>query len=174
MMEDSVLPRTGRRDVLLAIAVGGLIAGVVDILQACIEEGWDIPLYVAAGLVGPKAEHGGAGTYVLGLLLHFLIAFTAATVYYAASRRLAFLIEHPLICGLFFGAAVFVVMNLIVLPLSGLHQTGPFSLRYLLHGMLQKMVVVGLPIAYSVHRFARQASRATVGDRPELRIANQR
>ncbi|HZR57791.1 MAG TPA: hypothetical protein VFA74_13030 [Terriglobales bacterium] len=34
---------------------------------------------------------------------------------------LGFLKEHPLICGLFYGAAVELVMSLIVLPLSALH-----------------------------------------------------
>jgi hypothetical protein len=59
--------------------------------------------------------------YVPGVLRHFLIAFSAAAVYYAASRRLGFLKEPALVCGLFYGAAVEEVMNLIVLPLSALH-----------------------------------------------------
>ncbi len=52
--------------------------------------------------------------------MHFLIACSAAAVYLAASRRLRFLTEHPLVCGLFLGAAVEEVMNLVVLPLSAL------------------------------------------------------
>jgi len=146
---------TRKGSALLAIAVGGLIAGVIDLLQACIQEGWDIPLYVAAGLLGRQAIQGGAGTYMLGVLLHFFIALTAATVYYATSRRLPFLTEHPLVCGLCYGACVMLVMNLIVLPLSGLHARGPFTLHYLGLGLLQKMVVVGLPISFSVRRFAK-------------------
>src|SRR5260370_11524668 len=85
----------------LAIAVGGLVAGTLDLTQACILFGWDIPLAIAAGLLGRQALHGGAGTYVLGILLHFFIACSVAAVYYAASRRLPFLKEHPLVCGLF-------------------------------------------------------------------------
>jgi hypothetical protein len=42
--------------------------------------------------------------YVLGVFLHFAIALSAATIYYAASRKLGFLKEHPLVCGLFYGA----------------------------------------------------------------------
>jgi hypothetical protein len=48
------------------------------------------------------------------------------------------------------------VMNLVVLPLSALHARGPYQLHDLLQGLLVHMVMVGLPIAYSVRRFARQ------------------
>jgi hypothetical protein len=122
MTEDSAARPVDRKNAALAIAAGGLIAGTLDLLQACILFGWRIPLVIASGLLGPQAVHGGAGTYVLGIALHFLIACSAAAVYYAASRRLGFLIAHPLVCGLFFGAAVEEVMNLVVLPLSALTQ----------------------------------------------------
>lgn len=143
------------RRAILAIGVGGLTAGVIDLAQACLLFGWTIPLSIAGGLVGAKAIHGGAGLYILGVFLHFFIALSAATVYYAASRRLHFLTEHPLVCGLFFGAAVDQVMTLIVLPLSALHAKGPYQLQSLLLGLSVHMVVIGLPIAFSVRRFAR-------------------
>src|SRR6266699_1753486 len=108
----------------LAIAVGGLAAGTLDLSQALILFGRRVPLAIAAGLLGGQAFHGGAGIYLLGIGLHFFIACSAAAVYYAASRRLDFLTEHPLVCGLFFGAAVEEVMNLVVLPLSALHARG--------------------------------------------------
>jgi Na+/alanine symporter len=132
-----------------------LVAGTLDLMQACILFGWDIPLVIAAGLLGQRAIHGGAGTYVLGVLLHFFIACSAAAIYYAASRRLRFLVEHPLVCGLFFGGAVQEVMNLVVLPLSALHSRGPYELHDLIQGLAVHMVVIGLPIAYSVRRFGR-------------------
>jgi hypothetical protein len=155
MTEDSVPRPTRKNNALLAILVGGGIAGALDLTQACILFGWDIPLAIAAGLLGPKAFHGGPGTYVLGVFLHFFIACSAATVYYAASRRLVFLREYPLVCGLFFGAGVEDVMNLVVLPLSALHAKGPYTLHDLILGLLVHMVVIGLPISYSIRRFAR-------------------
>lgn len=137
-----------------AILIGGLIAGTLDLTQAYLLFGWDIPLAIAAGLLGPSALHGGAGIYALGVLLHFFIALSAAAIYYAASRRLPFLAEHPLICGLFFGAAVEETMNLVVLPLSALHAKGPYELKELLLGLAVHMVVIGLPIAYSTRHFS--------------------
>jgi hypothetical protein len=146
-------PRPG--NALLAIGVGGLIAGAIDLTQACFLFGVKIPLAIAAGLLGPDAFQGGAGTYALGVLLHFFIACSAAAIYYAASRRLRFLTEHPLVCGLFFGSWVELFMRLIVLPLSGLHAAGPYAYRDLALGLLVHMFVVGLPISFSVRQFAR-------------------
>ena len=142
------------RNAVKAIAAGGLLVGALDLTQAMILFGRKIPLAIAAGLLGRQAFHGGAGTYALGIALHFFIAFSAAAVYYAASRRLPFLIEHPLVCGLVYGALVENVMNLIVLPLSALHARGPYRLHDLLLGLGVHMVVVGLPISFSVRHFA--------------------
>jgi hypothetical protein len=155
MTGDSAHGGLRKNNAVLAIAVGGGTAGALDLLQACILFGWDIPLAIAGGLLGREAFHGGVGTYVLGVALHFFIACSAAAVYYAASRRLRFMTEHPLVCGLFFGAAVQEVMNLVVLPLSALHSRGPYKLHDLIQGLLVHMVVIGLPISFSVRRFAK-------------------
>jgi hypothetical protein len=155
MMQDAAPRPSGKSNALLAIAVGGGIAGTLDLLQACILFGWDIPLAIAAGLLGRQAFQGGAGTYVLGVALHFFIACSAAAIYYAVSRKLPFMTEYPLVCGLFFGAAVQEFMNLVVLPLSALHSRGPYKLHDLILGLLVHMVVIGLPISYSIRRFAK-------------------
>jgi hypothetical protein len=155
MTGDSAPGPSGKGNALLAIAVGGGIAGTLDLLQASILFGWHIPLVIAAGLLGRSAVHGGVGTYVLGVVLHFFIASSAAAIYYGASLKLVFLKEHPLVCGLFFGAAVEDVMSFIVLPLSALHARGPYQLHDLILGLLVHMVVIGLPISFSVRRFAR-------------------
>jgi hypothetical protein len=59
------------------------------------------------------------------------------------------------VCGLFYGIAVELVMSYIVLPLSALHARGPYDLREVLQGLLVHMVVIGLPISFSVRRFAK-------------------
>lgn len=144
-----------KQNPLLAICVGGLLAGSLDLGAAFIFFGAGVPRAIAGGLLGRGAFQGGAGTYVLGIALHFFIAMSAATVFYAASRTLAFLKEHALVCGLFYGIAVFLVMNLVVLPLSALHSRGPFQLVGLIQGLLVHMFFVGLPISFSVRQFTK-------------------
>ncbi len=153
-MENSATLAAGKRNGVLAIAAGGLSAGTLDLLQACILFGWRIPKVIAAGLLGPQVIRGGTGIYVLGLVLHYFIASSAAAIYYGASRKLPFLKTNWIVCGLLFGMAVENVMNLIVLPLSALHSRGPYELKDLILGFAVHMIVVGLPISYSVRRFA--------------------
>jgi hypothetical protein len=155
MIDVSTRKRSNARKAVLAIAVGGLIAGMLDLGQAVILFGAKIPLAIAAGLLGPQAFRGGTATYILGVLLHFVIALSAAALYFVASRKLQFLTEYPLVCGLFFGVAVELVMRLIVLPLSALHASGPYQYRDLVQGLVVHMVIIGLPISFSVRRFAR-------------------
>jgi len=163
MSDGRAFPQLRKGNAILAIVAGGVVAGTLDLLQACVLFGWDIPLVIAAGLLGRQAFQGGAGTYILGVLLHFFITGSAAAIYYGASRRLGFLAEHPLVCGLFFGGAVEEFMSLIVLPLSALHARGPYTLHDRMLGLGVHMVVVGLPIAFSVSRFGGRESHSGAG-----------
>ena len=150
----AVLP-VQKPNAMLAILAGGLLAGSLDLGSAFITYGTGVPRAIAAGLLGPTAAHGGLGSYVLGIALQFFIATSAAAMYYAASRKLTFLKEHALVCGLFYGIAVFQVMNLIVVPLSALHFRGPFQLAGLIEGLLVHMFLIGLPISFSVRHYAK-------------------
>lgn len=154
---------TVRIELLRAILVGGAIAGTLDKISGFISFGLRSPLGIAAGLLGRSAFQGGASTWMVGLLLHFFIAFSVAATYCLASRRLEFLVEHWLVCGLFYGTAVFLVMNLVVLPLSALHFTGPYQLRGLIQGVLVHMLLVGLPISFSLHMYANELANSRNG-----------
>lgn len=155
MIENVTAGPSASRNTLLAIAVGGLVAGALDLTQASILFGSKVPLLIAAGLLGKQAFQGGAATYALGVSLHFFIALSAAAVYYVASRSLVFLKDYPFVSGLAYGAAVELVMRLVVLPLSALHAKGPYTLHDEILGLVVHMVVIGLPISFSVRRFAR-------------------
>jgi hypothetical protein len=140
-----------RRNWLAPIVVGGMAAGALDATAAFITSGGRMPLGIASGLLGARAFGGGVGTWILGLALHFFITLCAAAVYWLASRRMEFLRSHFLVCGLFYGIAVYLFMNLVVLPLSALpHPVGPFTVAALYAGLLVHMFLVGLPISSSV------------------------
>jgi hypothetical protein len=138
-----------------AILVAGLIAGSIDIAQALFLFGPRVPLSIAAGLLGQAAGKGGPAIYILGLVLHFTIATCFAGIYYLASRKLHFLLEYPIVCGLLYGLLVDLSMNLIVLPLSALHAKGPYPLNQLLLGIGVHMITIGLPISFTMRRLAK-------------------
>jgi hypothetical protein len=143
----------------IAILWGGLICGGLDITAAFVVYGQyglkPIPLLqgIAAGLLGPRAHAGGLATALLGLVCHFLIAFGAATVYFTASRWIAFLVQHAVVSGAAYGVAVYFFMNRIVVPLSAIGKR-PFSFRLMVIGVVIHMVCVGLPIALTVRHFS--------------------
>jgi uncharacterized membrane protein YagU involved in acid resistance len=111
---------------------------------------------IASGLLGAASYEGGLGTAALGLALHFVIALGAAFVYYAASRKLKFMVRRAVIvCGLLYGIAVYLFMNSVVLPLSAFpHKIWPRP-DVVLTGLVVHMLCVGLPIALTVRRYSK-------------------
>ena len=159
-MSDSVPPRFVEDDsrpalrprAFQTIIYGGLIVGVLDALDAMIFSGtrgvspsrvWQ---FVASGVLGRASFNGGMKTAALGLLIHFLIAFILAGVYYGASLYFPVLVRRAVLCGLLYGAAVYFVMRYIVTPLSAAPPL-TFSVASLLNGLIGHALLVGLPIA---------------------------
>ena len=140
------------------IALAGLTCGVLDITCTLTLSRLNgmAPMRllqaVASGLLGPKSFTGGVNTAALGLGIHFLIAFTAAGAYYAASRELGVLNEHAVLSGLLYGIAVHLFMSFVVLPLSALKR--PFSMKAFAIQLIVHMFFVGLPISLVVRHFA--------------------
>jgi uncharacterized membrane protein YagU involved in acid resistance len=146
-----------------AIFWGGLLCGILDFTAACVT--WGIragvrPIRIAhsiaSGLLGASAYQGGWRTAVLGVALHFFIAFTAATVFYLASRKFSLLIRQAILCGVLYGMAVQLFMSQIVVPLSAfLRRPGPFSWTNFTIAIITHIFCVGLPISLSVRHLSK-------------------
>jgi uncharacterized membrane protein YagU involved in acid resistance len=119
---------------------------------------------IAGGLIGKTAaQQGGLATAALGLVLHFVIATGAAAVFWFASRRFSALTKHAVTSGLVFGAAVYVFMKSVVLPLSAYHAP-VWPLSFELIPILGHMLFVGLPIALAARAFStREAIQPDAG-----------
>ena len=74
---------------------------------------------VAAGLLGEASFTGGIGTALLGTVLHFAIMLAFVLFYLFAADRFPFLRRHPVASAVGYGLATFVLMNFVVVPLSG-------------------------------------------------------
>jgi hypothetical protein len=137
---------------MAAILPAGLLCGTLDITAAFLVYGrfgvkpLSLLQGIAAGLLGPRSLDGGWPTAILGLFLHFVIAFGATTVFVLASRRLWFLIDQPFVAGPLYGIAVYFFMSRIVVPLSAAPKH-TFSLEIMLIGITIHIFCIGLPIA---------------------------
>lgn len=112
---------------LVAILLGGVCAGVLDILYAFVVYGplsyelspEQVLQSVAAGWIGREASRaGGMETAALGLATHFLIATLMAAVFVLAASRMSLLSKRPVFWGLVYGLGLYVVMNYVAVPLS--------------------------------------------------------
>ena len=107
------------------VLLGGLLLGTTDLLFACLF--WRIGhgvtatrvmQSVARGVLGTASFEGGASTALLGVVLHYTIAVSMATTYYLVSRKAPSLIDRPIPFGVAYGVLLYLIMNLVVLPLS--------------------------------------------------------
>lgn len=111
--------------------------------------------FIASGLVGLRAFRGGEASVSLGVGIHYTIALFWTAVFYAASRRLAILLRRPVICGLLYGGLVYVVMNFVVLPLTGIpHPRAAMTQASRINGVLALLFCIGLTVSLLVRRSA--------------------
>lgn len=143
------------------ILCGGLAVGVLDILKPIIFAAYRggsalrVLQSVASGALGRQAYEGGLPTALLGLVIHFFIAFVVFATYYAASRRLPLLARHALLLGPLYGIAVYFFMQFVVFPLSAI---GPVKhpAAVLTDGILTHILCVGLPTGVVIREAARR------------------
>lgn len=152
-----------------AVLYGTLAVGTLDILDAFIFFGARSgarPIRILQGIAGglltrPVAQQGGWPAAALGLLLHYFIAFGIVAVYVLASRRIRALAWKPLVFGPPYGVAAYLVMNLVVVPLSRIGGTFAPPPPVLINGLLIHMFGVGLPSALAAAAAAAPAAEET-------------
>lgn len=147
---------------LLAIPVilrAGLLAGTLDITAALViyahsgAQRIHLLQGIASGLLGKAALQGGLATAAFGLLCHFVIATSWAAIYFAASRRIRFLVDHAVVSGIAYGVIIYFIMNHVVVPLSAIGPRPFVPSRALLAAAIL-VPCVGLPIALVVRYFS--------------------
>lgn len=137
-----------------AIVAGGLIGGAGDLLFAITWAGINgmapqkLLQVIASGWFGQAAFDGGWNTAAIGVASHFGIALVVAALFSALATRMPALLRRPLVSGIALGVMTFLVMRLIVLPLSAF----PFPVKMFTLGagldLLSHMFLFGTPIAF--------------------------
>ena len=136
-----------------------MLAGLLDGLDAVLFIGiaGGIPVirvfqFIASGLLGVDAFHGGWATAGLGAVLHFFIATAAAAVFYALSVKLPMLLHKPAVWGPLYGGGVFLFMHYVIVPLSRTPRQPPATAASLANLICSHVFFVGIPIAWITSR----------------------
>jgi uncharacterized membrane protein YagU involved in acid resistance len=137
----------------------GFIAGTLDITENLVFNlfrgitPWRVFQYIASGLIGTQAFQVGWASVVLGVILHYTIALVWTAIFYLAARRVPIIMRRPILSGLIYGDLVYLIMNFIVLPLSGVpHTRNAITLASRINAVLALLVCIGLPISLLVRR----------------------
>ncbi len=147
--------------VVVAIILGGLLAGALDITSAFVtyvphgatETG--ILHFIASGLIGKAAMSGGAATAILGLCVHFGLTTLMAALFVTASLWFEGLRRTPWISGIAYGLVIYATMTYIAVPLSAVASWTPATGWAMVGGILVHCTYVGLPIALITRQMLR-------------------
>jgi hypothetical protein len=140
--------------VLVAMLDGAFSAVLyVYVLRAC--SAAQLMQSIAAGLLGRAAFRGGSATVVLGLALHFAVAF-GWTLAYATLRAISGRLREltattrgALVTGAAFGVFIWLAMDLLVVPVSRASPT-PFWSPLFVVMLAWHALGVGIPLALIV------------------------
>jgi hypothetical protein len=143
---------------LKTIALGGLVVGALDLLDAVVFFGLrsgvrPVRIFqsIAAGVLGRAAFSGGTNAAALGVVLHFVIAFLIVLTYWILSRYIPFMRQQVLVGGICFGIGAYFVMNYVVIPLSATSR-GAFAWPVFINGLAIHAFGIGLPAAWIIAR----------------------
>jgi hypothetical protein len=147
------------RPLLTTIGWVGLLAGSFDILAAClnayIARGTSpviVLKYIASGAFGKAAFVDGWQMPLLGLLFHFIIAYSFTTLFFLLYPHLKIMSKSIVITAIAYGIFIFVVMTFGVLPLTKVPKI-TFQLEKVIISVLILIVAIGLPLSIFARRF---------------------
>jgi uncharacterized membrane protein YagU involved in acid resistance len=88
------------------------------------------------------------------VLFHFIVSFVVAGVFTLSANRISLLRRNPIVGSLLYGFGVFIVMNMIVIPLSAAPPLPAPTTPQLIVNILDHILVIGLPLGILVRRTA--------------------
>jgi hypothetical protein len=144
------------REAFVAILLGGIVAGTVDIGAACLISGRNLPFIlhaIAGGVLAQASFDGGTRTAILGAILQEVMGVIIAAIYVIAARFAPILERRWIAAGVAYGVGIFFVMNYVVVPLSAWKAAPHFSPSGFAKNMLA-MLLFGLIVAFFAHRAA--------------------
>lgn len=150
-----------RDSLLRTVVLGGMFIFIIQLIHTSIvavliqkNPFMTVWQFIASGALGTTAFEGGAATAVLGILLHLIISFIIAGIFILAAQRIPLLRRNLTIGSLLYGIGVFIVMTMFVTPLSAAPPLPAPTLPWLIEGILEAALFIGLPLGILARRHA--------------------
>ena len=138
------------------VLAAGFTGASFDFLAACAmsdKTPYQVAQAVSTGWYGKGPK--GLTEALVGAASHYAILIVAAAIYAAAALRFPLLWRRPVPMGLLFGAGIFAVMRLVVLPLTPVGWTHWKPIHAV--DFASNVLLAGLPIALIVAAGVRRA-----------------
>ena len=143
-----------------AIVLTGLVAGTMDIVTATswftIRTGNNpvrVLQYISSAAFDKDLAYSGNILMIfLGLLFHYLIAYSWTFLFYLAYPRIGLLRANKFVVGIGYGILVWTIMNRVVLPLSRIPAI-TFDINQASIAASILIVCIGLPISIMASRY---------------------
>lgn len=107
--------------------------------------------YIASALFGKEAFSSGVTMSIVGLLLHYTIAFSFTVFFFWIYPKLKFLSINIFLTAVLYGLFVWTIMNQVVVPLSKIPER-PFSWSGAAQAAAILIVCIGLPLTVIAKR----------------------
>ena len=143
-----------------AVMLTWLFVGAMDLTAAYISQ-WvktgkfadKMLYYIAGGVMGlDKSMQGGNWVALLGLCVHFTIAFCATLFFFCIFPKVKLLWFDKWVVGTFYGVFVNIIVGLVIRWFTPL-RAAPFVLANVVVAWFILAIALGIPIAYNAYRF---------------------
>ena len=140
-----------------------LLVGTLDITSATIHylimggsNPVNILVYISSAIYGPQAkEIGPPSMAILGMCLHYLIAFIWTVIFFILYPRIPVMSKNRVLTGILYGYFMQVIMSQVVVKLSNTAK-GPFNfVNFLISGAIL-CIAIGIPLSFIAYRYSKE------------------
>lgn len=160
-MPQSVKPlhRSSASKFWITVLKAGLLVGALDILSALLyyyirtqKNPLNVFTFIASGVFGKKAFAAGSSMLIWGAVFHFIIALSFTLLFFLVYPVLIKFLKSKVLFGILYGVFIWVVMNLLVLPLTNAPALS-MSAKQIIIGSLILITMIGLPLSFIAGKY---------------------
>jgi hypothetical protein len=148
------------KNLFYTIVKAGIAVGTLDILSAFIQyfittgdkNVFIVLKYIASAIFGKEAYSGGVMMILAGLFFHYIIAFLFTLFFFWLFPQIYLFSKNKILTGIVYGIFIWIVMNLVVVPLSHIPNR-PITIVNALISASILIFCIGIPLSFIANAF---------------------